>query len=188
MQKALGLHYRSQELLSSLSYQILFPGRLNCSLSGCQNCRALERIIVRFYGATSVFIFARILLQKCFLFDCDPILQNLINCINKQRMSSRIPLFLQLLQILLRPLQAIFMDATFQLFCKTAGQRPIRLHHQQVPRHRRQSYAGHGCQPDDRAGCGAVRLLLRRYPRPDRDPAHRQGQRRKGHPDHPQGI
>ena len=81
-------------LLSSLSYQILFPGRLNCSLSGCQNCRALERIIVRFYGATSVFIFARILLQKCFLFDCDPILQNLINCINKQRMSSRIPLFL----------------------------------------------------------------------------------------------
>ena len=109
MQKALGLHYRSQELLSSLSYQILFPGRLNCSLSGCQNCRALERIIVRFYGATSVFIFARILLQKCFLFDCDPILQNLINCINKQRMSSRIPLFLQRLQILLRPLQAIFV-------------------------------------------------------------------------------
>ena len=30
-----------------------------------------------------------------------------------------------------------------------------------------------------------VRLLLRRYPRPDRDPAHRQGQRGKGHPDHP---
>jgi len=41
MQKALGLHYRSQELLSSLSYQILFPGRLNCSLGGCQNYRAL---------------------------------------------------------------------------------------------------------------------------------------------------
>ena len=30
-----------------------------------------------------------------------------------------------------------------------------------------------------------VRLLLRCYPRPDGDPAHRQGQRRKDHPDHP---
>ena len=63
--------------------------------------------------------------------------------------------------------------------------RPVRLHHQQVPCHRRQPHAGHGGQPDDRAGRGAVRLLLRRYPGPDGDPAHRQGQRRKDHPDHP---
>lgn len=40
MQKALGLHYRSQELLSALSYQILFPGRLNRSLCSSQNYRA----------------------------------------------------------------------------------------------------------------------------------------------------
>ena len=42
MQKAPGLHYRSQELLSTLFYQILFPGRLNRSLGGCQNYRAFE--------------------------------------------------------------------------------------------------------------------------------------------------
>ena len=38
MQKALGLHYRSQELLSTLFYQILFPGRLDRSLGGGEAC------------------------------------------------------------------------------------------------------------------------------------------------------
>jgi hypothetical protein len=50
MQKALGLHYRSQELFSSLSYQILFPGRLNRSLGECQNYRVLGfTVVCRFY-------------------------------------------------------------------------------------------------------------------------------------------
>lgn len=51
MQKAPGLHYRSQELFSSLSYQILFPGRLNCSLGGWQNYRAFARTHI-WYSAT----------------------------------------------------------------------------------------------------------------------------------------
>ena len=58
-------------------------GILDSSLGGCQNYRALGRMIVRFYRSTSVFIFVQILLQKYFLFDCDSVLQNLILSMQK---------------------------------------------------------------------------------------------------------
>ena len=41
---------------------------------------------------------------------------------------------------------------------------PVCGHHEQVPHGGRQPYADHGGQPDDRAGCGAVRVLFRRDP------------------------
>ena len=109
-------------------------GVLDSSLGGCQNYRALGRMIVRFYRSTSVFIFVQILLQKYFLFDCDPVLQNLIDCIGKQRMSSRIPLFLQLLQILLRPIQSVFVVLFHKESFHTHGLK-LWEHHLQVFEH-----------------------------------------------------
>ncbi len=42
---------KPRAFFSSLSYQILFPGRLNRSLGGCQNCRAFFALHL-FYAIT----------------------------------------------------------------------------------------------------------------------------------------